>query len=122
MMAMMFTKVAVLLQFLEIFIPRPLRPRNRRAYAIYILITLNVLFFTIALFVKIFQCYPRKKIWNPKVKGHCLNYPAILLSVGSVNVVDDLLILTMPVLWTWELQMRRARKIGVLCIFATGIL
>lgn len=117
----MLTKIAILLQLLDLFIPPPLPP-NRRSYCLWVLIILNILFFTIMLFLKIFQCVPRRKIWNPSIKGKCQSYPVFLLFGSVFNVTDDLLILALPVAWAFKLKLRAAEKVGVVGIFATGIL
>lgn len=44
------------------------------------------------------------------------------MATGVINVVDDWVILTLPLVWTWSLQLRLKQKIGVTLIFATGIL
>jgi hypothetical protein len=74
------------------------------------------------MFVEIFQCVPRKKIWNPTVQGKCININQTFVATGVINVVDDWVILILPLVWTWKLQLRTKQKIGVSLIFATGLL
>jgi hypothetical protein len=61
MAASLFTKVAILLQLLEIFSP-PLVRRGFRWYSLWTLISTNTVFFTTLMFIEIFQCRPREKI------------------------------------------------------------
>jgi hypothetical protein len=121
MPAILFTKLAILLQLLEIFVP-PQVIRNYRFYSLWTLIGLNSIFFTALMFIEIFQCVPRKKIWNPTIQGKCININQTFVATGVINVVDDWVILTLPLVWTWSLQLRLKQKIGVTLIFATGIL
>lgn len=121
MPAILFTKVAVLLQLLEIFAP-PLVVRNFRWYSLCTLIGLNTIFFTALMFIEIFQCTPRRKIWNPMMEGTCININQTFVATGVINVVDDWAILILPLVWTWKLQLRMKQKIGVSLIFATGFL
>jgi hypothetical protein len=121
MPAILFTKIAILLQLLDIFAP-PQVLRNLRWYTLWTLIGLNTAFFTTLMFVEIFQCVPRKKIWNPTVQGKCININQTFVATGVINVVDDWVILILPLVWTWKLQLRTKQKIGVSLIFATGLL
>src|SRR4051812_39343127 len=104
MPAILFTKVAILLQLLEIFAP-PLIVRNFRWYSLWTLIGLNTIFFTTLMFIEIFQCSPRKKIWNPMIEGSCININQTFVATGVINVVDDRVILILPLVWTWKLQL-----------------
>ena len=121
MPAILFTKVTVLLQLLEIFVPRQ-TSSQARWYSLWTLIGLNAVFFTTLMFLEIFQCRPRKKIWNPMMAGTCININQTFVATGVINVVDDWVILILPLVWTWKLQLRTKQKIGVSLIFATGFL
>ncbi|KAH8714036.1 hypothetical protein GQ44DRAFT_776048 [Phaeosphaeriaceae sp. PMI808] len=119
MPAILFTKVAILLQLLEIFVP-PRLTNNTRRYSLYILMALNTTFFTMLMFLEIFQCKPRRKIWNPTIPGRCININQTFVATGVINVIDDFIILIIPLVWTWRLRLRMKQKIGVSLIFATG--
>jgi hypothetical protein len=119
MPAILFTKVAILLQLLEIFSPAQVSKRFRY-YSLWTLIGLNTIFFTTLMFAEIFQCLPRQKIWNHSLHGKCLNINQTFVASGVINVVDDWVILTLPLIWTFQLNLRLKQKIGVSLIFATG--
>lgn len=57
-----FVKLAILLQFLNIFAPT----HNGKTYWIcHFLIWINLAFYTAGMFCAIFVCTPRAKFWNP---------------------------------------------------------
>ncbi|MCJ1458810.1 hypothetical protein MMC28_009184 [Mycoblastus sanguinarius] len=113
-------KLAILLQLMHIFVTS----RNTvRFYLVQLLIWINVLWYLIQMFMTAFQCLPRAKIWNPMIPGHCvITFYTINFMGSTFNVVSDLFILILPILWVWKLQMVWKRKLGVSLIFATGIL
>jgi hypothetical protein len=119
MPAILFTKVTVLLQLLDIFVPRQTSNASRW-YSLWTLIGLNTVFFTTLMFLEIFQCRPREKIWNPMIAGTCININQTFVATGVINVIDDWVILILPLVWTWKLRLRTKQKIGVSLIFATG--
>jgi hypothetical protein len=121
MPAILFTKLAILLQLMDIFVP-PLVPRNTRWYSLAILVAANTVFFVTLGFLEIFQCVPRAKIWNPRLPGRCIDINKTFVATGVINVIDDFIILVFPLVWTWKLQLRTKQKIGVCMIFATGFL
>ncbi|KAF2204314.1 hypothetical protein GQ43DRAFT_478314 [Delitschia confertaspora ATCC 74209] len=119
MPAILFTKLSILWQLFDIFVPFR-TGRNSRWYSLNALILLNIVFFTILGFLEIFQCNPRTKIWDPTAKGTCININQTFVATGVINVIDDFIILIIPLVWTWKLQLRLKQKIGVSLIFATG--
>ncbi|KAF2108582.1 hypothetical protein BDV96DRAFT_652833 [Lophiotrema nucula] len=115
-----FTKIAILLQLKDIFSPLHLA-RNPRWYLLYAMIVLNCVFFTVLLLLEIFQCIPRHKIWHHKAEGRCIDIKKTFVATGVINVVDDFIILVIPLVWTWQMQLRTRQKVGVSLIFATGL-
>ncbi|KAH3207645.1 hypothetical protein KXW62_006364 [Aspergillus fumigatus] len=71
--------------------------------------------------VKIFECSPRAKIWDKTLKGHCININIPIIVTSSINVASDFLILVLPIVSVWRLQMRDSKKLGTSMIFAAGI-
>lgn len=119
MPAILFTKVSVLMQLLDIFAPQ--RP-SWRWWTLLALIVANSCFFTILFFIEIFECIPRKKIWMPSLPGHCININQTFVASAVINVIDDFLILALPISWIIKLHMNSRRKLGISFIFATGLL
>ena len=112
-------KITILLQLIQIFV---ITKRNGRWYFLQILIWLNTIFFTISMFLEIFQCVPRAKIWNPLVSGACINISKTFVATAAINVVSDLSILILPIFWVLQLHMPFRRKLGIVAILGTGIL
>ena len=112
-------KAAVLLQLSDIFVAKK---RNARWWIITCLIAANAIFFTILLFLEIFECVPRTKIWTPTVPGRCINIEETFVATGAINVLDDFLILGLPMIWIWQLHTPTRRKMGIAAVFAAGLL
>ena len=111
------TKLSILLLYLRVFSP------NSKTYtAIHILLWANIGFYTAGLFVVIFQCNPREKAYMGALPGTCIDQHAALLSSAIFNTISDFAILLLPAGTIWGLQIPRARKIGILEIFGTGLL
>lgn len=86
------------------------------------LIFANTVFYGVAFFVAIFDCTPRRRIWDENTPGHCLNNKTLYIFSAAFNIVSDSIMLTVPIYLIWTLQMSIRRKIGVSAIFATGVL
>ena len=52
------------------------------------LIWVNSLFYAIAVFLAIFACRPRKKIWNPDLPGKCLDSKSLYITSASFNTAS----------------------------------
>ncbi|KAH2468832.1 hypothetical protein KXW63_008960 [Aspergillus fumigatus] len=112
------TKLSILLLYLRVFAPSF---RSKTFFCIHALIWLNFGFYFADTIVKIFECSPRAKIWDKTLKGHCININIPIIVTSSINVASDFLILVLPIVSVWRLQMRNSKKLGTSMIFAAGI-
>ncbi|THC98614.1 hypothetical protein EYZ11_001892 [Aspergillus tanneri] len=107
-----FIKLAILLQFVEVFAP----VRSGRFYwTCHFLIAVNFIFYLIGFFLELFPCRPREKFWKPWLSGSCLNIILQDVVAGSINSASDIVILVLPQLRIWSLHMPLGRKIAVAC-------
>ena len=72
------------------------------------------------LFLDILQCVPPASQWEPAVKGKCVNFTAVVLAAGVINVVTDFAILLLPMPVLWNLKVSGARKRMIICTFMLG--
>lgn len=92
-------------------------------WCVHALVWGNLAFYTSVLFMTIFRCIPQDKIWNPEhVGGQCIDFNVAYLASGAVNIISDFLILLLPMLAIWRLQLASKRKLGISAVFATGLL
>lgn len=117
--AICLVKLAILIQLLRIFAPA----RTTKMYwACISLSIITVLFYIVCLFLRVFQCSPREKIWNPNVPGTCIGVQATVIASASLNVVLDFVMLLLPVTRAWQLQIPKSKKWAIAVVFATGFL
>ena len=110
-------KVAVLFLYRRVFSPRKWSLFD---LSIVVLIVIMVIFYTITCFVKIFECTPRAKIYNPSIQGACLSSNAIIGASGIFNTITDVLILLLPIRAVWNLKTTLGKKIVVVLAFTFG--
>lgn len=111
------TKLSILIQLMRIFVPNH---RGKTYWWIHFLIWGNFLFYVPVIMVSIMACIPRAKIWNPTMKGHCVDISSVLIATAAINVVSDLTILVLPIVKIWQLQTSQYKRIGISTIFAAG--
>ncbi|KAE8157854.1 hypothetical protein BDV40DRAFT_304749 [Aspergillus tamarii] len=111
------TKLSILLLFLRVFAPSF---KGITYLLIQLLIWLNFLFYFADTILKIFECTPRSKIWDEHVPGHCININGPILAASIFNVVSDFLILLLPIVCVWRLQMTFKKKICTSAVFVAG--
>ena len=114
-----FTKVSILLLVLRIFCPQK---RDPFYWVLQGLNILNTLFYATFIFIPIFLCKPRDKIWLPQTPGTCLDIFTLYIASSVFNIASDLAMYLIPLWKVWHLQISKARKIGISVIFATGSL
>ncbi|RYP08063.1 hypothetical protein DL765_008919 [Monosporascus sp. GIB2] len=114
-------KVAILVNWLRIFVPRG--TRNSTFWILHTLIWTNIIFYVITTFTEIFRCWPREKIWNPWFEGgSCpLDIEGQNIATSVLNFISDTTILAMPQWVIWKLQMSTSKKWGLSLLFVIGI-
>lgn len=113
-------KVSLLLQYLKIFMP--VRRYSLMRLITFFLIWATVLFYLISSFVEIFSCNPRERFWNPLIEGRCFDVPAIQIASTALKSVSDFVILLLPQVVIWRLQMSFQNKLKISAVFLTGFL
>ncbi|KAF2125656.1 hypothetical protein P153DRAFT_298969 [Dothidotthia symphoricarpi CBS 119687] len=81
----------------------------------------NAGFYLAMFFLYIFTCWPREKIWDPTVEGHCIDSNKLNLAMGILNFISDAEALLVPTWAIWQLQMDLRQKIGVFAVFGVGV-
>ena len=116
-----FVKLSILLQYLQIFVP--LKSRNALYWTSHALIWTNLVFYLISVNLVLFGCKPIAKAWNPLItNGHCIDTLATDTAAGAINSLSDIVILVLPQVSIWRLQMALRRKIQISALFLIGLL
>ncbi|KAF2441690.1 hypothetical protein P171DRAFT_523644 [Karstenula rhodostoma CBS 690.94] len=107
-------KHALLLFYSEIT-----RERTHRIL-IYILHGVAFSFGFSSILVDLLRCRPFNKAFYPEIKGYCFNMDAFYLYNSSMMLATDVALYAMPMVFTRNLMLRRAQKVGLNCLFALG--
>lgn len=108
-------KVSLLLFYLGVFTTPRFRKTAFCALG-FILVNNFVVFF-----MTVFACKPVSLFWDRDIKnGRCINIQALGYTVSASAMVQDIILLALPLTFLRQLQMKRARKIGVGFMFAIG--
>jgi hypothetical protein len=116
--ALFFAKVAVLQLYRRVFSP------HRWGFFDLCILSLSAIIFgfhTATTIVKIFECDPREKIYNPKIEGKCVDIPMLLTSIGIFNLATDIIILLLPVKAVWIMNLPLKKKTIVVLVFTFGL-
>ncbi|RFU78183.1 integral membrane [Trichoderma arundinaceum] len=62
-----------------------------------------------------------EKQWEPLVPGHCADAVTFYLTFSSLTIIFDVITLVLPFPVLVKLQMKRRRKMALLCLFALGL-
>ncbi|KAJ6039160.1 hypothetical protein N7499_003021 [Penicillium canescens] len=77
--------------------------------------------FIATLFVDIFQCRPIAYVYDMSIPGGtCIDQGGFYVSTAALNLLTDLVVLSIPIIITWSLQMPLRRKIAVCVILCLG--
>lgn len=77
--------------------------------------------FVAVLFVDIFQCHPIAYVYDLSIPGgKCIDQGAFYVSTAAINLFTDLMVLSIPIIITWNLQMPLRRKVAVCVILCLG--
>lgn len=95
---------------------------GRLQWSCWILIGVNVAFYTAAIIGGNLSCIPHQKIWDMALPGHCINRRALDTATAAINLLSTLFILILPQKIIWSLKLSSNKKIGVASVFTVGLL
>jgi hypothetical protein len=116
---MAFAKISVCLFFLRIF-----PSRTFRIYA-WCVIALNGIVGFVFLFVDMFQCRPVSaawKGWAAESPARCIDLPAAVYANGFVNIVLDVIMISLPIYEVMKLKLSIWKKVNAAAMFGTGFM
>ncbi|CAF3492895.1 unnamed protein product [Fusarium graminearum] len=120
-LAVTSVKISILLLYRRLF---PLGIDKSRAYTImfYIATFLTSCYPFILWITMAFACKPISFFWNQYIgaKGKCIDVKLFFLVLGIMNMVNDIIILSVPIPRIWTLQMNNKTKVSVICIMLLG--
>ncbi|EKJ72351.1 hypothetical protein FPSE_07471 [Fusarium pseudograminearum CS3096] len=113
-----FFKIALLISYLRL-----LRGTDHKTYRNAIWVTIVLVFMshlgcTLAL---VFSCSPVDKSWNPLKEGKCLPPGPSFTGYAVVTIVSDVVVAILPIPVLVKLEIKLAKKIGLIAIFTLGI-
>ncbi|KAF9736538.1 hypothetical protein PMIN06_004830 [Paraphaeosphaeria minitans] len=113
-----FAKATVLMQLKRIFTSPGIND------AVYWAITASLLTcalsYTTFLFLYLFACHPREKMWNPSLPGHCMDSNRLNLGMGGLNSLSDVEAFLVPVWAVWKMRIEARKKVSIMAVFAVG--
>ncbi|RKK80746.1 hypothetical protein BFJ68_g17695 [Fusarium oxysporum] len=68
----------------------------------------------------IFQCRPIASIWDRNLEPKCISLPALGYAGAITSIVEDIVILILPIPELLKLQLNRGKKIALLLMFSIG--
>jgi hypothetical protein len=74
------------------------------------------------IFTIFFHCQPISHAWNRDLKGTCINYRSVAYANGGINILQDILIMLLPVYEIRILQLSARKKVGVYAMFGLGLM
>ncbi|KAK4451224.1 hypothetical protein QBC34DRAFT_348224 [Podospora aff. communis PSN243] len=108
-------KLSILAMYLRIF------PTRFMKVGVYIITAFVAAWYIAAIFVVIFQCIPVQKAYTPSIKeGHCVDSVRWFLGSSIPNIIQDIMILFLPVHEIWKLHLPRPQRIGISAVFLLG--
>lgn len=115
--ALALTKVSLVFMYLRIF--SAYRPFQIASYTMLAFIVLPSL---VIVMLTILSCQPIAHFWDRDLPGHCLDVTAVAYANSALAVAQDLLLIVLPVVMLWNLNMSRRKKCLIALMFAVGSL
>lgn len=109
-------KVSILILFWRIFTVRWFR------ITVWCCVTFLIIHGLLFLLLIAFQCVPLDGVWDKSITAKCLNVTAIGWAGAVSSIVEDIVILVMPIPEILKLQLTIQKKIAVCLMFAIGSL
>jgi hypothetical protein len=79
-------------------------------------------FYATTMIAKIWECIPRRRIWDKSVPGTCVNVGVLLDISGAFNTLTDIVILALSIAGVWNLHVSSMKKLGVVLGLTVGFM
>lgn len=113
---MAFVKISIILFIKRLF-------GSMRSYVVitYCLSVFIALWAVAALMVNIFQCKPVQYYYDKDLDGHCMKGQVqFFQAMGSIALIEDVIILCLPIPVFWKLKIDTRQKIALTVVFSLG--
>jgi hypothetical protein len=110
------SKISILVFYLRIF---PHEWFRYTAFGTIAMITTSTI---IIFLMTVFSCHPIAYFWDRDLGGKCLDVNALAYANSGMSIVQDLIIVALPIPVLFGLNMSTKKKIGVGLMFAVGSL
>ncbi|KAI1103638.1 hypothetical protein F4804DRAFT_352796 [Jackrogersella minutella] len=115
-----FIKLSILIQYIQVFMPTR-EPKTMYWTTIFI-IAANFIHYLASTFLEIFSCSPISKAWDPLItRGHCIDILVLNTASSGINTASDFIILILPQLIIWQLNISLKNKTMISIIFLVAI-
>ena len=111
-----FVKISILFFYLRVF-----QLQAKLRYIIYALFAYCTIYYSIAFAAVIGLCNVKNRTWDMTVTMNCFAYGALTSSIGSLDLIADVIILAFPVPMVLKLRISWAQRIYLLFVFLAGI-
>ncbi|MCJ1254431.1 hypothetical protein MMC24_002246 [Lignoscripta atroalba] len=113
--SLMSIKISILMFYMRIFKVQSFRVAARITMVLVVLWALSVILCGFLL------CKPFAFNWNQTIPGgSCKNQILSYILTGALNIITDVMVLSLPIPMVWKLQTPRANKIVLTGIFGLG--
>ncbi|KAI0886604.1 uncharacterized protein GGS22DRAFT_199003 [Annulohypoxylon maeteangense] len=118
--ALALFKVAIILEWVYLFIPRA--TRNTFYWICCGMIGANCSLYLATILCTDYACTPREKIWRRYLPGTCIDVNMFNVIITSIHLVFDIAMLLVPHRIIWKLSLSAKQRVGVSAVFSVGIM
>lgn len=105
-----------------IFLYIHLFPKRLYQTICYGVLALNIAFLIGTILADCLICQPLSFRWDFTVRGgSCGDEASLNFFIAVFNLIEDAIVVVLPMPIVWRLQMATGRKVGLSCIFGMGI-
>ena len=109
-------RASIILLYIHIFATRSF------SIVCYAVLALNLAFFSTTIVARCLLCKPIAYSWDFTIPGgSCGNLPTFDTVNASVNLLQDFIVVVLPMPVLWRLQMAASRKLAVTGLFSLGL-
>ncbi|KIW00352.1 uncharacterized protein PV09_08064 [Verruconis gallopava] len=83
----------------------------------------SILFWLGSFLATVFECVPLAAIWDWTItEGWCIDVVLFYHANASIMIAMDCVLYLIPILFTWNLQLSRQKRVGIVVLFGLGFI
>ena len=120
LLEVLYTITIFIIKLSTLYLWHRLFPGRKFTLTLYIIGGVLIAYSITQMVCVVVQCVPLSSLWDPSIKGSCIDLDRVFVVCSSFNIVTDFCILVLPIFQLSKLKVTTRQKLQLVVMFCLG--